>query len=155
MRAVTVGMVLLLATTASGGLEHTLLHGVEIGRVKAWVAPDQVPDLTTTKLQAAAEARLQASGVRLNPQSGVVLFVGATVILFPSGDCAVYVDARTLEDAKLDRNGLRVEASSWSGGAVLAGRKDDCGESAVAATQKVVDDFVEQYRAMNGVAYQK
>lgn len=155
MRAIEVGIVFLLATATSGELAHTLLHGVTVGRVKAWVSPEDVPGLTMAKLQAAAEARLQAGGVRLNPRSGVDLFVEATVVLFPSGDCAVYVDARTLEDAKLDRNGLRVEASSWSGKAVLAGRRENCGDAAVTATQKVVDDFVEQYRAMNGVAYQR
>lgn len=155
MRSMTVGIVLLLASTASGGLEHTLLHGLKVGQVKAWVTSDEVPGLTAATLQAAAEARLERSGIRLNPHSGVDLFVGATVVLFPSGECAVYVDARTLEDATLDRNGLRVEASSWSGKAVLAGRRENCGESVVTATQRVVDDFVEKHRAMNGVGYQR
>jgi hypothetical protein len=152
---VTVGVAVLLATTASGGLEHTLLHGVQIGRVMASATPDQMPGLTKSKLQATAEARLQLSGVRLNPLSSVDLLVGATVVLLPSGDCAVYVDARTLEDAKLDRNGLRIQASSWSRKAVVAGRKDDCAGSVLTATENLVDDFVEQYRAMNGVPYRR
>jgi hypothetical protein len=152
---VTVGIALLLATSASGGLEHTLLHGVQVGHVKAWVTSEEVPGLTAATLQAAAEARLAGSGVRLNPQSDVDLFVGATVVVFPSGECAVYVDARTLEGAKLNRNGLRVEAASWSGKAVLAGRRENCGASAVGATRRVVDDFVEQYRAMNGMPSQR
>jgi hypothetical protein len=69
------------------------------------VTSDEVPGLTIDKLRSAAEARLQGSGVRLDPQSDVSLFVGATAIVFPSGECAIYVDARTLEDAKLDRSG--------------------------------------------------
>jgi hypothetical protein len=155
MRGMAVAVAFLLAASVNGGLEHTLLHGLQLGHVKAWVTSDEVPGLTTDKLQAAAEARLEGSGVRQNPQSDVDLFVGATVVVLPSGECAVYVEARTLEGAKLDRNGLRVEASSWNGKAVVAGRRENCGSSALTATRHVVDDFVEQYRAMNGMPSRK
>jgi hypothetical protein len=71
MRSIAVGVALLLATTASGGLEHTLLHGLKIGKVKAWVTSDEVPGLTAARLQAAAEARLAGSAVRLGRESSV------------------------------------------------------------------------------------
>jgi hypothetical protein len=152
MRAGVVGIVVLLAGTANGGIEHTILHGVSVGRVKAWVSwvsPEQVPGLTSAKVQAAAESSLSQGAVHLKQGTGAGLFIGATAILGPSGDCVVYIDARLIEDAKLERNGLRVEASSWSGHAVVSGRSGDCAESTVKITRDVVDDFVEHYHAMN------
>ena len=149
MRAGVVGIAALLAATASGGIEHTILHGVSVGRVKAWVSSEQVSGLTSAKVQAAAQSSLSQGGVLLKPGAGADLFIGATGIRGPSGDCVVYVDARLIEDAKLERNGLRVEASSWSRSAVVSGRSGDCAESTVKATRDVVDDFVEQYHAMN------
>jgi hypothetical protein len=147
MRAGVVGIAVLLAGTVNGGIEHTILHGVSVGRVKAWVSPEQVPGLTSAKVRAAAESSLSRGAVHLKQGTGADLFVGATAILGPSGDCVVYVDARLIEDAKLERNGLRVEASSWSGHAVVSGRFGDCAESTVKATRDVVDDFVEHYHA--------
>ena len=103
----------------------------------------------SAKVQAAVEASLSQGGVNLKQGAGADLFVGATPILGPSGDCVVFVDARLIEDAKLERNGLRVEASSWSRSAVVSGRVGDCAESTVKATRGVVEDFVEHYHAMN------
>ena len=149
MRAGVVSLAVLLAGTASGGIEHTILHGVSVGRVKTWVSPEQVPGLTNAKVQAAAESSLSQGGVHLKQGAGADLSVGATAILGPSGDYVVYVDARLIEDAKLERNGLRVEASSWTRNAVVSGRSGDCAESTVKATRDVVDEFVEHYHAMN------
>jgi hypothetical protein len=149
MRAGAVGFAVLLAATASGGIEHTILHGVSVGRVKAWVSPDQAPGLTASKLQAVAEASLSQGGVRVTPGTGSELFVGASATVFPSGDCVVYVDARLVEDATLERNGFHVQASSWSRSAVVADVREGCADSTATATRKVIDDFVEQFRAMN------
>jgi len=149
MRAGAVGLVVLIAAAASGGIEHTILHGVSVSRVKAVVTAEQVPGLTNTSLQVAVESSLSRGGVRVTSGGGADLFVGATAVIGPSGDCVVYVDARLIEDAKLDRNGLRVEAASWSGKALVSGRREDCGGSTTEVAQKVVDDFVEHYRAMN------
>ena len=37
MRKVAAGMALLAAATVSGGIEHTILHGVSVAHVKTWV----------------------------------------------------------------------------------------------------------------------
>jgi len=149
MRSGAVGLGVLVAASASAGIEHTILHGVSVCRVKAVVSAGQVPGLTDASLQTAAESSLKRAGVQVGSGNGADLFVGATVVIGPSGDCVVYIDARLIEDAKLDRNGLRVEAASWSGGSIIAGTRQNCGRLTTNAARKVVDDFVEHYRAMN------
>jgi hypothetical protein len=149
MRTGTVGLVFLIAASGSGGIEHTMLHGVTVARVRAHASAEGVPGLTDVSLKAAVESRLSQGGVQVKSNAGADLFVGATAVLGPSGDCVVYVDGRLVEEAKLERNGLRVDATSWSQSAIVVGNRDNCGGFANKAAQQVVDDFVEHYRAMN------
>ena len=149
MRIGTSCLVLLFAVSASGGIEHTMLHGVSIARVRAHASADGIPGLTDASLQAAAESRLSQAKVPMQSGGGADLFVGATAGVGPSGDCVVYLDGRLVEEAKLERNGLRVDAASWSSSAVVVGKRENCGSFANKAARKVVDDFVEHYRAMN------
>jgi len=149
MRIGASGLVLLLAVSANGGIEHTILHGVSIARVRAHASADGIPALTNATLQAAAESRLSQAKVRMQPGNGADLFVGATAVVGPSGDCVVYLDGRLVEEAKLERNGLRIDAASWSSSAIVVGKRENCGSFANRAARELVDDFVEHYRAMN------
>jgi len=149
MRAGMSGLALLIAVSASGGIEHTMLHGVAVARVRAHASADAIPGLTSATLQAAAESRLSQAKVQVRSGAGADLFVGATAVVGPSGDCVVYIDGRLVEEAKLERNGLRIDAASWSQSAVVVGSRENCGGFANKAAREVVDDFVEHYRAMN------
>lgn len=150
MRVGLIGAAILLAATAHGGIEHTMLHGVSVGRVRANVGPDAVPGLTEAQLQGMAESSLRESGVPLNPKAEPAFFIGATVVTRLPGACFVHLEARLIEAAKLDRNGQAVDASSWRGGSDVATNSlDQCATMASKAAKEVVADFVEHYRAMN------
>ena len=69
MRSGAVGLGVLVAASASAGIEHTILHGVSVGRVKAVVSAGQVPGLTDASLQTAAESSLKRAGVRVGSTS--------------------------------------------------------------------------------------
>ena len=63
--------------------------------------------------------------------------------------CLATVDATLVEEARPERNGLRVEATSWSGGGLVSGTIETCLQGVAEATQSAVTDFVDMYRAMN------
>ena len=69
MRSGAVGLGVLVAASASAGIEHTILHGVSVGRVKAVVSAGQVSGLTDASLQMAAESSLKRAGVRVGSTS--------------------------------------------------------------------------------------
>lgn len=151
MRVALIGGALLVATTAGGGIEHTILHGVSVGRVRAWVSgPDQVPGLTQEHLQGLASSTLDKAGIRPSANSEAELFIGATTVLSQSGACFVHLEARLVERATLVRNGHAVDASSW--GRVGEAAADSAGGCASLASKVALDllgDFVEHYTAMN------
>jgi len=158
MRRTALGIVVLLATSADAGLEHTILNGVSVGHVRSTVGPDPLPGVTKETLVALAEARLKDAGVRRSTTADPDLVIAVAVTTGQSGSCFVNVDARLVEDARLERNGLRVEAASWSGGSgvvVEAGSGLDavagerCAKLTMDAADRLVREFVEHYRAMN------
>jgi hypothetical protein len=160
MRTAIAAIALTLATTATGGIQHTVLHGVSVGAVRVWTGPQTIPGLNKETLQGIVESSLRKAGIALDPASPVVLGLNVTVMVAdsdprlnesPSPDAACFatLDARLSEDALLVRNGLRVEASSWSRGASVAVHVDTCATRITEATQSAVADFVETFRAMN------
>jgi hypothetical protein len=149
MRAVTIGFVLALATTATGGIEHTILHGVSVAEVRVWTGPKAVPGLTKEGLQTVAEARLREAGIRLDPAAPAQLWINATVMVADSGACFSTIEAKLVEEARLERNGLRVFANSWSAGALVSAGVETCAERVTESTRSVLADFVENYLAMN------
>lgn len=148
MRAGVVGAAVLLAATASGGIEHTILHGVSVGHVKTWVSPDTVPGLTTEGLKAQAEEALRKAGIVLDSGSEADLFISANAVL-EADTCFVTVESRLLEPAKLDRNGFAVTASSWQSGGVVVMKGGECAKPTTDMVRSELADFVEHYRAMN------
>jgi len=153
MRPGVAGVAVLLAATASGGIEHTILYGASVGQVRAWVGPDELPGLTQSELQRIAEAHLSQGGVRVDPSAESTLFVSATVTLTLPGACFVHLEGRFVEPARLNRNGHAVRASTWSRGGEAASKSlEECAHGAVKTAEVVVGDFVEHYRAMNPVS---
>ena len=148
MRAGVVGVAMLLAASASGGIEHTILHGVSVHDVRTWVGPDAIPGITEAGLKAETERSLKQAGIVLDPKGSAELFLHATAILH-EGNCFVTIEGRLLEPAKLDRNGFIVEASSWQTGGTVIVKTPDCAGSTQKVVQSVVRDFVEHYQAMN------
>jgi hypothetical protein len=143
-------LALVLATPAPAGIEHTILHGVTVGRVKAWAGPHTLPGLSAETMRVAAESRLRAAGIRLDPAASSVLWIGATVMRGESGTCFVRVEAILSEEAILDRNGFRVTAESWRGPGVLTTTSvADCAGEVASAEDHSLADFVEHYQAMN------
>ena len=160
MRAAIAAIILTLATSSSGSLEHTVLYGVSVGSVRVSTGPQTIPGLTEERLQSVVDGCLREAGIEVDPAAPTVLWVGATVVvansdprleLTPPQDAACFVtlDARLLEEARLVRNGLRVEASSWGRGAQVTMRVSMCADGVIAATRPLVADFVETFRAMN------
>ena len=160
MRTAMTAIALTLATTATGGIEHTVLHGVSVGSVRVWTGPQAIPGLTKEHLQSVVESSLREAGIVLDPAAPAVLGVSATIVVAdsdprlkrlppPEAACFATLDARLVEDALLVRNGLRVEASSWSRGASVVGHVNTCADSVAKETRSVVADFVETFRAMN------
>jgi hypothetical protein len=149
MRAAVVGVAVLLAASASGGIEHTILHGVAVRDVKTWVGPDAIPGLTGDGLKAEVKASLKKAGIALDPKGGAELFVSAMAFLPDSNNCFVTVQGRLIEPAKLDRNGFAVDAISWERGSTVLAKETDCAQPTMKATQGALADFVEHYRAMN------
>jgi len=148
MRAGLTAFILTMATSATGGIEHTVLHGVSVARVRVWTGPGTVPGLTKERLESAAEASLREAGIRLTPGAPAELMISATVMVAGSA-CFATLDAKLVEEARLERNGLRVEATSWSRGGMVSVNVETCGEHVTDATKSAVADFVETYRAMN------
>jgi hypothetical protein len=168
MRTRVVGVVALLATTASGGIEHTILHGVSVAQLRTSVSvmhrrgtsvgPDTLPGLTKERLREIAESSLKRAGIRVDAAGAAELWIGAHATVGESGACFVDLDARLLEQARLERNGFLVNAASWSRGSSVLSETlpasagvslDRCGDLAVKAAEDVLADFVEHYRAMN------
>jgi hypothetical protein len=167
MRAGVIGIVALLATTASGGIERTILHGVSVARVRTSVSvvdgrsphgPNALPGLSERGLEEIAESRLGQAGIRVGGAGTADLWIGANATIGESGACFVDLDAKLVERARLERNGLLVDAASWSSGTTVfaetlpasAGPSlERCGSLAAKATEELLADFVEHYRAMN------
>lgn len=160
MRTALTAIALTLATTATGGIEHTVLHGVSVGSVRVWTGPQAIPGLTKERLQSVVESSLREAGIVIDPAAPAALGVSATIMVAdsdprldrlppPEAACFAILDARLVEDARLVRNGLRVEASSWSRGASVAVHVDSCADSVVKQTKSAIADFVETFRAMN------
>lgn len=158
MRPIALGIAVLLVTSANGGIQHTLLHGVSVAHVRAAVGPGALPGVTREALVALGEARLKEAGVRRSPTSDADLSISVVVTTGESGSCYVSVDGRLVEEARLERNGLRVKAESWSGGGRVVvgalptgptGPADVCGKLTMDAVERVVKEFVDMYRATN------
>ena len=149
MRVVLTAIALTLATSATGGIEHTLLHGVSVRAVQVWTGPEAIPGLTKESIQSVAELRLREAGIRLDPSATAELSISATTMVSDSGACFASLEAKLLEDARLVRNGLRVEASSWHRGALVSVHTEVCAKSITDATSSSIADFVETFRAMN------
>jgi hypothetical protein len=149
MRAGLVGVAVLLAATASGGIEHTILHGVSVSHVRTWVGPDSIPGLTTEGVKAEAESGLKKAGIILDPGGQAELFVSATVLVADSGTCFVTLQGRLVEPATLDRNGFAVHATSWESAGTLITTADECAKPTTEGVRRALADFVEHYRAMN------
>jgi hypothetical protein len=160
MRMTMTAIALILATTATGGIEHTVLHGVAVGSIRVWTGPQAIPGLTKEGLQRVVESSLRAAGIAIDPAAPTVLGMSAAIMIAnsdprldgpppPDAWCFATLDARLVEDARLVRNGLRVEASSWSRGASVSSKVDKCADLVTEQAKSVVADFVETFRAMN------
>lgn len=141
------GLILLSAVAASAGIEHTILNGVSVGRVRAWVGPERIAGLTAERLNGIAESRLAEAGIAVG--DGEAALTLAASAYGNSGSCFVSVEGRLTEPARLERNGMSVAAASWHRGATVIASKEECAEHTVGAVEKVLADFVESYRAMN------
>jgi hypothetical protein len=149
MRAAVTAFILTIATSATGGIEHTVLNGVSVSAVRVWTGPDTVPGLNKEALQRVAEMQLKEAGIRLTPDAPAELWINATVMVNDSGACFASLDAKLMEEAQLERNGHRVRASSWQRGALVSDKVDGCAEGVIDGTKSALADFVETYHAMN------
>ena len=150
MRARLTVVLLAAAAVATAGIEHTVLHGVSVGRVGFSMAPDQVPGLTKEDAIALIKSRLQKADVAVTPGNGATLWLNATVIYKNSPVCFFRLDGQLVEDATLLRNGLPVQADSWQGGGTVGSTTlADCAGSLRTAIDKAMDDFIEMRAAMN------
>ena len=148
MRKLVAGMALLAAATASGGIEHTILHGVSVAHVRTWVGPANIPGFSADALRADAESALASAGIGLDSRSQADLVISVTV-LAESGSCFVTLQGRLVEPAKLDRNGHAVDAVSWERGGTVVAPAESCAQPTRRLARSAVADFVEHYRAMN------
>lgn len=132
------------------GLEHTLLNGVSLKGLRACCADDGVPGLTNERIQAAAEARLEAAGIVLDSAGQASLFIPTRIVARES--CFVTVEWSLVEYARLERNELLVPVQSRTGGgSMLADTAlDECADQVIAAVERAVDDFAALHDAMNG-----
>jgi hypothetical protein len=160
MRAALAAVVFTLATSATGGIEHTILHGVSVGSARVWTGPQALPGLTEESLRAVVESSLRDAGISIDSGAPTSLMVSATVVVAnldpdlgssPSPDAACFarIEGSLREDARLVRNGLRVEASSWHRGAQVSVPVESCAERVTEGVRLVLADFVETFRAMN------
>jgi len=140
-----------LAVGAGAGIEHTILHGVEIGRVRVWVSPDELPGPFQEQLQISAESQLQEAGIEITPDAPALLLVKVDLVSGPG--CFAKIDSSLVEDALLERNGHRVAAESWrTGGTVILRPQNDCTQFVPEAVERAVADFIEMHSAMNSSA---
>ena len=137
-----------LAVAAGAGIEHTMLHGAQVGEVRVWIGPSKVPALTEESLEALVEARLEEAGIELSPASPAVLYVVVTAV----ADSTFFatLESSLVEEARLERNGLRVQAESWHGGAIVSAASErEWAQAINEATSRMVGDFVAMHEAMN------
>jgi hypothetical protein len=149
MRAITILSAIILTSPAMAGIEDAVLHGVSVGPIRAWSGPDAIPGMASSELEERANAYLRSAGVPFDRNSPASLLIKATTFTGPSGMCFVYLDARLIEEARLERNGLRVEASSWKDAATVESKLAECGKVVGQAEDARLRDFVEHYKAMN------
>jgi hypothetical protein len=150
MRASITAVLLAAAAVATAGIEHTILHGVSVGRVGFSMSPDQVPGLSKDEAIALMKSRLQKAHISVTPGNGAMLSLNATVIYKNSPMCFFRLDGQLVEEATLDRNGLPVLADSWQGGGTVgAATPADCAQSLRTAIDRAMDDFIEMHTAMN------
>ena len=147
---------MILAVGAGAGIEHTILYGVEVGsvhvvtnRVHAAANPDELPGLSREQLQTSVESQLREAGIEIRPGAPATLFVVVRLVTDPP--CYATVESSLVEDALLERNGLRVRAESWGGGgAIISGHStDECVQHIPEGVDRTVSDFIETYGAMN------
>lgn len=139
---------MILAVGAGAGIEHTILHGVEVGKVHVWVGPDELPGLSQERLQASAESQLREAGIQITP--GAPAYLVITVGLYTGPACFADIKSSLFEDALLERNGMRVAARSWqTGGTAILRPQGDCADLIPRALERAVSDFIEMHGAMN------
>lgn len=148
MRALLGTLVLATAVVATADIEHTILHGVEVGSVRVWVGPGELPGMSEEQLQTSVETQLREAGVEITPGASAQLLV--TVGLYTGPGCFADIKAFLAEDALLERNGMHVEARSWqTGGTAMLRPQNDCGQLIPEAVERAAGDFIEMYSAMN------
>ena len=137
------------ASSATKGIEHTLLHGLRLGRVRACCGAPEVPGLSDERVQSLAEARLREAGIEITPDALATLHVLTHV--FVEDSCFATVRWALVEDARLERNGQLVRVQSWGGGGstILATPVDQCAQQVTRAVERAVNDFAALYGAMN------
>jgi hypothetical protein len=142
------GVLVVLAVGAGAGIEHTILHGVEVGKVHVRVGPDEVPGVSQEQLQASAESQLREAGIETTPGAPASLLV--SVRIFARDDCFADVSSSLYEDALLERNGMRIHAKSWqTGGTIMQCPVQECAQLIPEAVERAVGDFIEIHHAMN------
>jgi hypothetical protein len=142
-------LILLAAASARSGIEHTILNGVEVGRVRAWVGPEAIPGLSSEQLTTIVGSRLREAGIPVSKSGGAAALTVAVTSHGASGSCFVTVEGNLVEPATLERNRMSVSASSWHGGAWVTAAMPECATQTTGAVERVVADFAEVYRAMN------
>lgn len=158
MRTVVAGgavALVVLAVGAGAGIEHTILHGVEVGRVHveasrvhAGANPDELRGLSPEQLQTSVESQLREAGIEIKSGAPATLFVFVRLVTDPP--CYATIESSLVEDALLERNGLRVRARSWGGSASISGhRLDECLQHIPEGVEKTVSGFIEMHGAMN------
>lgn len=151
MRNVNAGCaatLVLLAVGAGAGIEHTILHGVQVGKVHVWVGPDELPGVSQEQLLSSVEAQLREAGIQIKPDAPATLFVSVRVHTEPA--CFATIESSLVEEARLERNGFFVRAKSWQRGAtVLTHTADECAQAIPEGVDRTVSDFIEMFSAMN------
>ena len=108
-------------------------------------------------------AQLRKAGLEIRPGAPATLLVTVAVTTWPrpgraSGPvgsdpdsfCFANIESSLVEDALLERNGLRVPAQSWRTGGSIAGyTTDECVQHIPEGVERTVGDFIEVYGAMN------
>ena len=139
-----------VTAAATAGIEHTMLHGASVRSVRVAIDHDEIPELTEEDIQSLIESRLHKAGIEMTEGAAGTLWVIALVVRGESPVCVVDLDARLMEDARLERNGHMVPARSWgSGGLVVGASPEECTQGVVGVAERFADDFIEMYSAMN------
>jgi hypothetical protein len=149
MRLTVMCLILLAAASARSGIEHTILNGVEVGRVRAWVSPEAIPGLSSEQLTTIVGSHLREAGIPVSRSGGAAALTVTVTSHGDSGSCFVTVEGNLVESATLQRNGMSVTASSWHHGASVTAAMPECETHTKRAVDAVVADFAEVYRAMN------